>query len=313
MLATVNQVRNAFPYNESYVVVGIDPGIHNTATATIIDSQNTNSLRNISIPQSAHTFCTKVYMNGLNRAKRTKVFPIGGQNLNVTQIEQRITPIVCQRMANQQLTWTTLAASIVGHVVSVLQVQTALREFYSSKIFKIKTMHRKQAKIATLDKGVSRLCRAAGLPEKLSEEDPKPLFVVGDGQFGSRNTPITHQQFILFLKKKVCGLSYYVRQGYQMDHFRPITNFMRTLHVGGWTEWGHRVRRRISYIQGVLSMRVGRPIGRSRHPLSRLQPGEGQGPQCSDKYGQSSTLPHQRAGMASSVGPNKISLTWNEA
>lgn len=49
-------------------------------------------------------------------------------------------------------------------------------------------------------------------------------------------------------------------------------------------------------------------MGRSVDPLSRLQPGERQGPQCSDKYGQSSTQPPQRAGMASSVGSCQISL-----
>jgi len=66
ILATVDQVRDVFPYNGEHVVVGIDPGIHNTATATIMDSNEPNEVRNFSIPQSASAFCTKAYMKQLH-------------------------------------------------------------------------------------------------------------------------------------------------------------------------------------------------------------------------------------------------------
>ncbi|KAF9352082.1 hypothetical protein BGX34_000182 [Mortierella sp. NVP85] len=74
-------------------------------------------------------------------------------------------------------------------------------------------MHHKQAKAATLDKGVSRLCKAAGMATKIPADSPKPLFVVGDGQFGSKGAPIQHQRFIQSLKKKVVGLNGVIAYG----------------------------------------------------------------------------------------------------
>ena len=64
-------------------------------------------------------------------------------------------------------------------------------------------MHLKQARTASLDKGISRMCNAAGLATKLDQDGAKPLFVVGDGEFGSSRTPVLHQRFVSFLKKRV--------------------------------------------------------------------------------------------------------------
>ncbi|KAI8348320.1 hypothetical protein B0O80DRAFT_501993 [Mortierella sp. GBAus27b] len=97
---------------------------------------------------------------------------------------------------------TLTALCVDTHIVSVHEVQAELRTFYTSKIFKIKAMHLKQARTVTLGKGISRLCKKAGLGRKLSDDESKPLFVVGDGEFGSRNTPIFHQRLVQFPKKK---------------------------------------------------------------------------------------------------------------
>ena len=65
-------------------------------------------------------------------------------------------------------------------------------------------MHLKQARTASLDKGIGRMCNAAaGIATKLDQDGAKPLFVVGDGEFGSSRTPVLHQRFVSFLKKKV--------------------------------------------------------------------------------------------------------------
>ena len=140
-------------------------------------------------------------------------FRVGGQYTSVIQYEQQIADIACSWRGTFPGTWVALSTSIDGHIASVLQVETVLRTFYTSKLFKIKTMHHKQAKAATLDKGVSRLCKAAGMATKLPTDSPKPLFVVGDGQFGSRGTPIQHQRFIQSLKKKVVGLNGVIAYG----------------------------------------------------------------------------------------------------
>ncbi len=72
-------------------------------------------------------------------------------------------------------------------------------------MYKIKSYHRKTAIKGTLNKAVDRMISASGLTEKWDpDKGPRPIFVVGDGNFGSSNGPLLHQQFVTHLKKKVC-------------------------------------------------------------------------------------------------------------
>jgi hypothetical protein len=74
-------------------------------------------------------------------------------------------------------------------------------------MFKIKGYHRKTAIKATRNKAVDRIIKASGLTEKWDKsKGPRPVFVVGDGQFGSSRGPVLHQQFVSHLKKRVCVL-----------------------------------------------------------------------------------------------------------
>ncbi|KAG0242617.1 hypothetical protein BGX31_000073 [Mortierella sp. GBA43] len=82
-------------------------------------------------------FCTKVYTDGLNRAKRRTRFAVVGQILNVPQINQQILPIVCNRLPTQTKTLTALCNSVDAHIPLIHEAQTELRTFYTSKIFMI--------------------------------------------------------------------------------------------------------------------------------------------------------------------------------
>ncbi|KAF9341099.1 hypothetical protein BGX26_008771, partial [Mortierella sp. AD094] len=146
-------------------------------------------------------------MKELNRSKQRKTFTIGigigNQQRNINQLEQSITPITCQQAGpNQTGSWGALAASIRAHVYSVIPIQGYLRKFYGSYLFKMKSRYLKQAKMATLNKGVSKLIQSAGCREKWTGDSDRALFAVGDGNFGSSRGPVLHQQFISFLKKK---------------------------------------------------------------------------------------------------------------
>ena len=64
-----SRVSQGFPENQGqYIIVGIDPGIHRTATATILDATQ-NVLQNVVIPRTAHTYPTKKYQEGLQSTK----------------------------------------------------------------------------------------------------------------------------------------------------------------------------------------------------------------------------------------------------
>ncbi|KAG0195186.1 hypothetical protein BGX31_006627, partial [Mortierella sp. GBA43] len=154
-----------------------------------------NGPKNITITQGSHTFTTKQYLKGLEHAKK---------KAGVHELEQKITPVECSEVeAGQQgSAWVQLGRSIEEHVGSVLQVQESLRQFYRTQMFKIKTFHRKQALGSVINKGIDRVVAAAGCNGKPGADSPRPLFVVGDGNFGVRKGELLYQQFISTLKKK---------------------------------------------------------------------------------------------------------------
>ncbi|KAI8354225.1 hypothetical protein B0O80DRAFT_507963 [Mortierella sp. GBAus27b] len=179
-------------------VIGIDPGIKSTATCCVLSTDGMNGPKNITITQGSHTFTTKQYLKGLEHAKK---------KAGVHELEQKITPVECSEVeAGQQgSAWVQLRHSIEEHVGSVLQVQESLRQFYRTQMFKIKTFHRKQALGSVINKGIDRVVAAAGCNGKPGADSPRPLFVVGDGDFGVRKGELLYQQFISTLKKKTSG------------------------------------------------------------------------------------------------------------
>ncbi|KAG0195585.1 hypothetical protein BGX31_006051, partial [Mortierella sp. GBA43] len=159
------------------IVVGIDPGIKSTATCCILASNDMNHPKNVNISQGSHTFTTKKYLDGLGRAKK---------KAGIVPLENAIKPVECPQIESgpQAPAWIKLQHSYQDHLTSVLQVQESLRLFYSSKMFKIKTFHPKQALRATEDRGIDKVIAATGCKGKPGNDSPRPLFVVGDGQFG---------------------------------------------------------------------------------------------------------------------------------
>ncbi|KAF9939674.1 hypothetical protein BGZ65_009814 [Modicella reniformis] len=199
MLATKDDIKEAFQDQSSYMVVGIDPGIKSTATCCILDSDNMDRPKNITISQGSHAFSTRMYLQGLEHAKR---------KAGIHQLENAITAVECPsaEVGQQGAAWRQLQLSIQGHIRSVLQVQDRLRRFYRTKIFKIKSYQRKQALSAVTNKGIDRVIAATGCKGKPKEDSVRALFVVGDGQFGTNRGETLHQQFISLLKKKVTAL-----------------------------------------------------------------------------------------------------------
>ncbi|KAG0195956.1 hypothetical protein BGX28_000329 [Mortierella sp. GBA30] len=149
-------------------------------------------------------------MEGLNKAKKRATIDIqfSGEDhppaMSILELDQSISPIKCSVPDGeaQDMSWRHLGESIVSQVVSMFQVQEPLRSFYTSSLFKIKSRLRKTARKATLNKSVDRVISASGLSEKwVPGKGPRPVFVVGDGQFGASKGPVLHQQFITLLKK----------------------------------------------------------------------------------------------------------------
>lgn len=182
--------------SDHHVIIGIDPGIKSTATCCILDTANTAQVENITISQGSHTHVTKTYQKTLERAKEKAG--------DIQKLEATILPV-------QGTSWIEVGASIEQRIISRLEVHESLRKFYGSDIFKMKAFHRKQALTATKNKGIDRVIAAA---TQCTEDDQvKPYFVVGDGEFGSSSETL-HQDFINLLKKKVITTPICTRQGF---------------------------------------------------------------------------------------------------
>ncbi|KAF9174352.1 hypothetical protein BGX21_004695 [Mortierella sp. AD011] len=101
-LSNSTRINDMFP-GDRYVVAGINSGIHNAASATVLDSDKTDGgAINLSISQGSQAYIVKQYMKELNRAKQRKTFIVGNQQKNVNQLEKSITPITCQQAGQDQ-------------------------------------------------------------------------------------------------------------------------------------------------------------------------------------------------------------------
>lgn len=203
--------------NGKQVVVGIDPGILNTATCCILSSDDMMHPKNLTIPRSSRTFTLNKFQSGLENAKK---------KANLSEQERQIVPVECPMAVEGQQyeAWTSLWLSVEEHVKSVIQVQRTLRSFYSSSMFKVKTFQRKQALKAIKQKGVDRLISASGCNGKVKDGSVRPLFVVGDAEFESLGG---HKEFIAMLQKRV-GTEASLRQ-----FVSQLSNLILTTSVPG--------------------------------------------------------------------------------
>ncbi|KAF9271591.1 hypothetical protein BGZ68_003328, partial [Mortierella alpina] len=95
IFAPDQSIEDILPHTD-YVIVGIDPGICSTATATVIDTRTPSELKNITVSQGAQTHCTKAFMKGLQKAKEKATldvqFPdeVEASPRNIEQLESTI-------------------------------------------------------------------------------------------------------------------------------------------------------------------------------------------------------------------------------
>ncbi|CAO3568676.1 unnamed protein product [Mortierella alpina] len=198
--------------HDDFIIVGMDPGIHNTVTATVVDTRSPRLFKNISISEGAQKHCTTRYLRGLEHVKRKVRYDAqyagepASTSRSVQEIETHIKGIECPlaQEGDQASAWQALAASLRAHVVSVLEVQRHLRQFYTTGLYKYKAFTHKQAKQATKNMAVDRIISATEVTGKWRPgSGPRPIFVVGDGSFGTERGVVRCQDFISLLKKKV--------------------------------------------------------------------------------------------------------------
>ncbi|KAF9943871.1 hypothetical protein BGZ72_003233, partial [Mortierella alpina] len=198
-------------HDDEYIIVGMDPGILNTVTATVMDTRAPSQFKNITITAGAQKHCTTRYLRGLEHAKSKVRYDIqypgepAATARSVHDIESHIQSTKCPQAqeGDQATAWLALAASLQAHVISILQVQPYLRQFYTTGLYKSKAFTHKQAKQATKNLATDRIISATGLTQAWRPgSGPRPIFVVGDGSFGTGRGVVRYQDFVSLLKKK---------------------------------------------------------------------------------------------------------------
>ncbi|KAG0197280.1 hypothetical protein BGX28_009231 [Mortierella sp. GBA30] len=98
LFASEELVEELLP-GEHYVIVSIDPGICNTATATVLDTRTPRQIKNVSVSQGSHGHAIKTFMEGPNKAKKRVTIDIqfSGEDhpsaKSILELEQSISSI----------------------------------------------------------------------------------------------------------------------------------------------------------------------------------------------------------------------------
>ncbi|KAG0210287.1 hypothetical protein BGX28_009443 [Mortierella sp. GBA30] len=171
MLQIKEDVDDIFVPDRELVVVGVDPGIKQTATFCILSSDPQRHPAHISLSPSAQSHVTRNFMRGLEHAKSKD---------GIDVLERQIESVACPQAEEGRQ----------GEAWKMSSVQANQND-------KVKSYHRKQALAAVKNKAIDQVISATGF--KLTDEDPVcPVFVVRDGEFGK---DAGYQAFISLLKK----------------------------------------------------------------------------------------------------------------
>ncbi|KAF9281596.1 hypothetical protein BGZ68_006542 [Mortierella alpina] len=153
------------------VVVGIDPGLRNPATATVLGSLDPAVVSRMSIKSGVFKSISIKYSKELEGAK-TRFTDENATDIKTA--EGTVVPVHCPQLVQGQerAAFASLHKSVWHHVVSELKVLPLLRRFYGSKTFKVKLWQRGQALKGEWDSALDNLIQAA---EDLAAKQPARL------------------------------------------------------------------------------------------------------------------------------------------
>ncbi|KAG0210332.1 hypothetical protein BGX28_009384, partial [Mortierella sp. GBA30] len=145
LLQTKEDVDDIFVPDRERVVVGVDPGMKQTATFCILSSDTQRHPVNISLTHGAQSHVTRKFMRGLEHAK---------SKAGIDVLERQIEPVTCPQAEEGQQgeAWRMLHRSVGAHALAAVK-----------------------------NKAINRVISAMGF--KATGEDPVcTVFVVGGGE-----------------------------------------------------------------------------------------------------------------------------------
>ncbi|KAG0304984.1 hypothetical protein BGZ98_004744 [Dissophora globulifera] len=205
VISTPEALRQAFGDQDGHVVLAIDPGIKNTATAVIVDSHVPGQAWNLAFSKGSHTLNSRRFALMLEHIKEEKHY--GRDSMaTVYDLESAIRPFQPNDHPENGLEsrFSDLTKSYQEHVKSVFAVEKDLREFYGSRGLKVAKYRREQGEKAEVDRAIAGMLKATR--ERASIAERRGLVVIGDGDFrGKGGGPIKANKFISRLQSKATG------------------------------------------------------------------------------------------------------------
>lgn len=90
----------------------------------------------------------------------------------------------------------------------MIDFQEPLQKFYGTASYKTKTRNLRVAEYAFKHKGIDRIMQETGCTDRWQSGQVRSLFVVGEGDFGSKRGPSLHMTFLRRLKRMVMLFSF---------------------------------------------------------------------------------------------------------
>ena len=192
-------MESEFGDQDSHIVLAIDPGIKQTATAVIVDSIVPGKAWNLSFAKGSHTLSShrhaqegrEVWWGGYDEHQRprVKLLPVqhtdGGSELG-------------PRLKDVQESYHEYAQS-------VFEVEQDLRSFYGSRGLKVARYRKDEGEKAEVGRAIGGMMKAVRTRSVIEER--RPLVVIGDGDFRGRGGgAVKSNKFVSQLKSTVLSM-----------------------------------------------------------------------------------------------------------
>jgi hypothetical protein len=196
-------LQDVFGYQDSFVVMAIDPGIKNTATAVVVDSISLKSW-NLTLSKGSQCWNSQRHSKILRYMKSERKFQRNGESVNVNDLEASIRSMQLPDPLDTgaDYLFSSLKDSYQDHSKSILEAERDLRSFYGSKRLKVMHYRKGQGELAEVGRAIGSMLKTTRNRAKIGNR--RPMVIIGDGDFRCKTmNAIKSNRFISRLQSTV--------------------------------------------------------------------------------------------------------------
>lgn len=201
-------LESEFGDQDSHIVLAIDPGIKQTATAVIVDSIVPGKAWNLSFAKGSHTLSSHRHARMLERCKKERRY--GGEGTtSINDLELKLLPMQPMQPTDGSgelgPRLKDVRKSYYEYAQSVFEVEQDLRSFYGSRGLKVARYRKDEGEKAEVGRAIGGMMKAVRARSVIEER--RPLVVIGDGDFKGRGGgAVKSNKFVSQLKSTVLSM-----------------------------------------------------------------------------------------------------------